>query len=642
MDNSVTPRYLSSLYQQAHNSLRDNDGLQPQEAFDELLKFLFFKQCNEQVGPRPSIVGEVASDGTSTEVPLRITAEIRCLFGGYVEEFNSWLRGIWSDREFNLSDRSVLTLYRLFRDVEFSNVSFDVRSAALREFLSPEMRRGLGIYLTPDDVVRMMVEFVDPSASQSVFDPACGSGTFLAEALQHRMCFTGDLLQNVVWGTDKNPRMLLLAVLNMGHYEGIEFERRLVDALFPEYSEDLTWPVLNSFDVIFTNPPFGVSLDSSVYDLRAFRTCRDRKGKVIARQSSEIVFVEQCLRYLKPGGTLGIVLPKSVVTNLSFLTARQALDQLGYVYAIVTLPAETFAVEGTQATTVVLFARKYRVGEDRAGEISIALSEVSNVGYDSTGRPREDNQLHGMAHDLRLCVESGETVGTCKSLPKVKKASTFSEIDALLSGRRGRSTKYRLSDVVERVSMGRTPKRSNYTDEGLFLVKVGNLTGRGINWIPRERNFIDGVEAMRRLSNDNQTLREHDILLTCAAHSPKYIAKKVDIVGEIPEWVGGRASFVAEVMLIRPNIQIISPFVLLAYLRALETTGQIQKMIRGQTAHLYPSDLLELPVPEKLLQPDERVNKVAEVLHSETRLSRELNDIVFQQRQVLEDAEFWL
>lgn len=141
---------LSGLYRRAHDMMRNIDGLQPQEAFDELLKFLFFKQTNEDISPKLPFPVEVIS--LSKEDIL--AKEVRELFAGYVETSNSWFRELWKDQKFHLSDTALVTLYELFRDIEFSKVPFDIRSSALKEFLSSEMRRGLGIYLTPDDVVK--------------------------------------------------------------------------------------------------------------------------------------------------------------------------------------------------------------------------------------------------------------------------------------------------------------------------------------------------------------------------------------------------------------------------------------------------------------------------------------------------------
>jgi type I restriction enzyme M protein len=619
---------LSALYRRAHDSMRNIDGLQPQGAFDELLKFLFFKQTNEDKGPEISLPPSLSK----TEIK-KLAEEVRQVFSAYIETFNSWFRQLWKDGRFHLSDSALVTLCQLFRDIRFSKVSFDIRSAALKEFLSPEMRRGLGVYLTPDTVVKMMVEFVGPTIEQKVYDPACGSGTFLIETLKHFRA-NENARRISVWGTDKSPRMLLLAELNMGHFAEITFHRRAMDALFPEGA----WPRADSFDVIFTNPPFGVMLDSTSFDLRRFQTSRNADGRVVARQPSEILFIEQSLSYLKPDGILAIVLPKSVVTNSTFHAARRALDQQGYIYAAAILPPETFATTGTQASTIVLFIRKYESSEDRKGKIQIALANVTNVGYDSTGRARKQNQLLKLAENLRACIESKSSVGACRALPEISREETFSQLGNLLSGRTSTRSAIRLGDVVERAVNGRTPPRLSYTDAGLFVVKVGNLTGNGINWIPRERNFISDSEGKKR--SEQLRLRRGDILLTAAAHSPVYIAKKVDLVDCVPEWLGGEASFVGEVMMIRPNQKIIDPFILLAYLRMPATTDRIQMMIRGQTAHLYASDLLDLPLPASLLDPDERMKKAAEILRRETEISLEKSRLAYEQQRLLGSIEF--
>lgn len=628
---------LSALYRRAHDMMRNIDGLQPQEAFDELLKFLFFKQANEDKGPE--LVWPVEASSLSKDGTRKLASEVRAIFADYVETFNSWFKELWKDEKFHLSDTALVTLYQLFRDIEFSKIPFDARSAALKEFLSSEVRRGLGIYLTPDDIVKMMVEFVSPTPEQLVYDLACGSGTFLVETLKYRRT-ARKLAQNIVWGTDKNPRMLLLAELNMGHFSEITFHRRVTDALFPETGNEYQWPAANSFDVIFTNPPFGVTLDNTSFDLRGFHTCRTKEGYLTNRQQSEIVFIEQSLNYLKPGGVLAIVLPKSVVTNSTFQTARKALDKHGYIYAAVILPPETFATTGTQASTIVIFVHKYGLKEDKKDNVQIALANVTNVGYDSTGRTRKDTQLVQLAYDLRSCLKSKSAVGICRLLPAIPKEATFSELGNLLAGRTSITSTTRLRDVVELATNGRTPPRDSYTDEGLFVVKVGNLTGNGINWIARERNFISIVEKEKRQQKGQLMLRKGDILLTAAAHSPVYIAKKVDIVEIVPEWVGGLASFVGEVMLIRPNQKLLDPYILLAYLRMPSTTERLQMLIRGQTAHLYPSDILELLLPSELLKPDKNLNKVADLLRLETELNSKLNEYAFEQQRLLGSMVF--
>lgn len=132
-------------------------------------------------------------------------------------------------------------------------------------------------------------------------------------------------------------------------------------------------------------------------------------------------------------------------------------------------------------------------------------------------------------------------------LPKIAKKVSLACLPDLLAGRLGRAKGSRavpLRTIVAMARNGKTPGRAHYAAAGLFLVKVGNLTGQGINWTARARNFIANPEADMRRQNASLMLRPGDILLTSSAHSPVYIAKKVDIVSAVPAWVGGQASFV--------------------------------------------------------------------------------------------------
>jgi type I restriction enzyme M protein len=158
------------------------------------------------------------------------------------------------------------------------------------------------------------------------------------------------------------------------------------------------------------------------------------------------------------------------------------------------------------------------------------------------------------------------------------------------------------------------------------LVKVGNLSGKGIEWAARDRNFIPLSEREKR-KKSNLLLQIGDILMTSSAHSPVYIAKKVDIITEIPEFVGGAASFVGEVMLIRAKPDRIDPFILLAFLRSPAVMAQLQGMVRGQTAHLHPKDVAMLKVPHRLLEANSQAEEIAAILKEEARLARESSQL---------------
>lgn len=610
----ATVRELASIYREAHNKMRNVDGLQPQEAFDELLKYLFFKQNYE-----------VSAQLIEAKKAPTI-AEVKKLFSGFLGKTNSWSSEIWREKKFYLSDECLADVHDLLFPIIFKNINYDVRSHALREFLSSDLRKGHGIFLTPDDVVEAIVKFVDPREKDKILDPACGSGTFLIECLNH---FSGNKKLEV-FGNDKSARMLLLADLNLGHFEKVKFSKKLSDSLKSS-------PFDNNFDTVLTNPPFGVSLDSRDYDFSNYRTCIDADGYPLKKQSSEIVFIEKCFQMLKPGGTLAVVIPKSIATNNSLALARRALSDYGYIYGIMSLPPETFASTGTQTTTIVLFARKYKSKAEHKEANRIAFANIKNVGFDSTGRHREGTQLKDFPALMRSALESGKEIKFVSVIETDKKADSFSLLEDVFIKQASSENGVTLSELCEFIGTGKTPARSAYSDAGAFLIKVGNLTGSGINWEARDRNFISSEEIKKRSSARKPLIiQKDDILLTSSAHSPVYIAKKSDIYTGTPDFIGeSLVSFVGEVMLVRPNKNKISPYLLLAFLRSSQAIENIQNMVRGQTAHLHANDLGRLIVPDEVFVPGSRFSEAAEIIKRQSFLSEEMNRLASEQNKLL-------
>ena len=636
----ITSRELTAIYRKCHNLMRDVDGLQPQEAFDELLKYLFVKECADASHHKfPSYSPSIFDDNESPQ-NTDLVRSLRFQLMSYLRLTDSWSNELWQDKKFSLSDHALLGVHALFEKIDFSTISIDSRSAALNEFIPGELRKGLGIFPTPDPVASMMVEVLSPSLSSHVLDPACGTGTFLIEVIRRWRNKHSTNKPFNVWGIDKSARMLLLSELNLGHSNKINYQRALADSLYHSPST-LFRKVTDSFDYVLTNPPFGVILDRNKHDLTQFTTCRDQADDIVKRQQSEVVFAEQCMKYLKPGGLLGIVLPRSVVTNISLRSARQALNRLGYVETIVTLPPETFASSGTQTNTVVLFLRRYKTRCEQMDPVGVVCVNVKNVGFDSTGRSRTGNQLGSVSEAIQAARSGAKTKLESRLFPLMSKQSSIEELPSLLTGRLNRASNVdvlTLDDLVVYASNGKTPSRVNYASEGLFLVKVGNLTGRGINWEARDRNFVNGTEGNKRRSNNRLMLRRRDILLTSCAHSPVYIAKKVDTVGAIPKWVGGEASFVGEIMMLRVKEDVDSD-ALVAYLRLPLVQQQIQTMVRGQTAHLHTEDLLQLEVPGSVFHSTSEFSKLADKVRKETQLAEEMNELSFRQREIAATVE---
>jgi type I restriction enzyme M protein len=610
----LTPHALAKVFRHAHDQMRGIDGLQPHEAFDELLKFLFYLEGSEV---RRKARKLPAAGGNPSPVTAR---QIRRQFAECVGEATLSGATTWKGQSFRLSDSALLELVRVFRGISIAKLELDLRSAALKEFLSPEVRRGLGIFLTPDQVAEMVVAIISPDLGEIVYDPACGSGTFLIETIRHWRRKDKVSRKLRVTGSDKSARMLLVAEHNLAHDPRIEFRGFTQDAL-AEFDDSPIVP--GTVDHILTNPPFGVTVRLA----DSVGLAKSGMGSV----PSEILFVLTALRLLRPGGTLGIVLPRSVVTNNRLGEIRAELGQLGAVEAMVTLPPETFAPAGTQTTTCVLIIRKYLTAGDQDRQVGVVVASATNVGHDSTGRHRADCDLPQVAADVRQAVATGRTQGSARMISNLSAKDTFNALARLTSAPSSHSATVCLGDVCESIGVGRTPARSAYSESGLFILKVGNLTGHGIDWEARDRNFVP--DRVVRAGTRDLFVRTGDLLLTSSAHSPRYIAKKVDIVPSL-DLVGGQATFVGELMRVRAKPGV-NPYHILAYLRSEEAMRAIQSRVRGQTAHLMPDDLADLPVPEVVFTGHPTMVLLSEALEAETRLAFQLSSLARKQHNLL-------
>lgn len=149
---------------------------------------------------------------------------------------------------------------------------------------------------------------------------------------------------------------------------------------------------------------------------------------------------------------------------------------------------------------------------------------------------------------------------------------------------------------VTTINMGKTPSKTAYTKKGVRILKVRDLTNKGINWAENNRAFVTS-EVWEK--SEKSRVQEGDILLISAAHQAYYIGKELDIVFDVPEKYSDKLSAVAELLIVRSNK--INPYVLLWYLRSPMAYKLIQQLITGETSHLYPKDLVNLPIPKMLL-----------------------------------------
>lgn len=222
-----------------------------------------------------------------------------------------------------------------------------------------------GQFFTPREVIRAMVHTVNPKLGQTVYDPCCGTGGFLAVAYEHmyrklgkraRSTHIESLKHDTFFGREKENLVFPIALANLVLH-GIDqpnlwhgnalTSRATYGALFDKAPKQ--------FDVILTNPPFGGKEGMDAQKNFAFET-----------SSTQVLFVQGILAELAPGGTCAIVLDEGLLfrTNESaFVETKRKLVDECELWAILSLPGGVFSTAGAGVKTNLLFFTKGRKTE---------------------------------------------------------------------------------------------------------------------------------------------------------------------------------------------------------------------------------------------------------------------------------------
>lgn len=191
-----------------------------------------------------------------------------------------------------------------------------------------------------------------------------------------------------------------------------------------------------------------------------------------------------------------------------------------------------------------------------------------------------------------------------------------------------------LGNLCTKLTTGKTAPRNSYPSSGIRILKVKNTTGNGIRW--DEKFFVS--DEFYESAKNKATVQENDILMLCSAHSKVYIGR-ADIITKFPKEIiddGGRCVCVGELIIIRANPEKVNPEYLITFFRLPIVQEKIRKLVKGQTAHLYPKDLakLEIVLPPPDIQDEiAQLNKEAEKEH--IKLIKRAEDDLRENRELI-------
>ncbi len=613
----INKQDLIRLLEKCNNTLWDGGKMSPTESFDELSKIIFVKIRDEQKARRN---GEAYDFQIKThETPDSVYERVTAIYN----ESKKLDPEVFTDSIVSQPIKLFAVVNHL-QGVNLSKTDLDTKGVAFERFMEDFFKGKQGQYFTPREVVNFIINVCGLKKTDRVLDPACGSGGFLLyaldkireEAKEYYEENTGeyykywhDFAAENLYGIEVNEKIARVAKMNMiihddGHTNVIgcdsleNFEK--IQSINQKFKKE-------SFDIIITNPPFGASIkkEEKPY-LKDFTLGKSSKGKVRDNQKSEILFIERCFQFLKPGtGKMAIVLPDGILTNTTQKYVRDFITDNFQIEAIFSIPQITFIHYGAGVKSSIFLLRRKGLNEE-IEDYEVFLSVINNVGYDATGR-KTKSDLRDVLDKYNRFI-AGE---------KFKEHNIFTR--KLSDLNRNRLDAYYYSplfdDILKKISKmphplkslsevcvedgifnGKTPAKDDYTENiaDSKIIKVASLKKGKVD--------LNRIEYVNPEINLNKFVENGDILILSSAHQAEYLGKNPCIVNIPEEMKGTQFSFVGELINIRLDKKKVNPYYLLQLLCTRPYFLLINREKRGQTSHLYPSDLetVKIPVPEDI------------------------------------------
>lgn len=485
-----TQAELRQKFKSAHDALWGGGALAPTTAFDELDKLIFCKIWDEKWRDNaPKTKGEPFAfqiisypedkdDKQNTKAKTELEKRIRDLY----EHGRKKDPEVFKD-DIKLDKHKIYTVVQYLQDINLSKTDLDAKGVAFQSFMGEFFRGDFGQFFTPKPIVEFIVNSISIDKDWKVLDTSCGSGGFLLHALKairdeaneiygedagsaSWKDYWHEFAEKHLFGIEINEQISRVAKMNMiihddGHTNIITNDGLKNNKTLEIENRNLKFQD-GTFDLIMTNPPFGSTVKADEvnyykeYELfeknLGITEIKDRiaddnnKKKWRTSQSTEVLFLERCYRYLnEENGYLAIVVPDGILTNSTSQYVRDWLVEKFRILAVVSLPQHTFSHVKAGVKSSVLFLKKHpksvtqrfeqtlkdvkaivqnEKGLDKeqrsermlelykeqifhfVNDYKVLMIEVENVGYDATGKKIEGSELTEVALKIKKHIKT--------------------------------------------------------------------------------------------------------------------------------------------------------------------------------------------------------------------------------------------
>ena len=280
----------------------------------------------------------------------------------------------WTNKQ-NLTDGKIRDLIEHLSTRTLGNKDYpadlmgDAYEILLKKF-ADDSKAQAGEFYTPRSVVQLLIRILDPKPGESVYDPACGSGGMLIEAVHHMN--HSNLCCGKIFGQEKNVTNAAIAKMNLFLHGAADFNIMQGDTL--REPKILAGGELAKFDCVIANPPFSLEKWGSV------EWSSDKFGRNIwgtpSDSCGDYAWIQHMIKSMGPGNSrMAVVMPQGILfRGNEESNIRKKLVESDKVEAVVTLGDKLFY--GTGLSPCFLIIRNLKPAEHSARILMIDATKI--------------------------------------------------------------------------------------------------------------------------------------------------------------------------------------------------------------------------------------------------------------------------
>lgn len=291
-----------------------------------------------------------------------------------------------------LTDETLVDFILHFNKVELRDTNFefpDLLGAAyeylIKYFADSAGKKG-GEFYTPSEVVKLMVNILEPGEEAEIYDPTVGSGGMLIQSKNYVELRYGSSDKLSFYGQELNGTTWSLCKMNMLFHD--IYDAQILNGDTIADPQHIDQGELMRFDIVIANPPFSQNYGT-------IKNFKDRfKYWMPTKKKADFMFVQHMISVLKNNGRMAVVMPHGVLFRGSEeKSMRKWMVEQGILEAVIGLPPALFYGTGIPASILiinkagaesrkkVLFINADREYKDGKNQNKLRPEDISKISY---------------------------------------------------------------------------------------------------------------------------------------------------------------------------------------------------------------------------------------------------------------------